>query len=159
MNKIRSQIILAIFTLTIFTACDKNLIFEKYQTIPGNGWHQDSLAAFTIPIADTLQNYNLYINVRNDIDYNYSNLWLFVELIQPGEIGITDTLEILLADPSGRWLGEGFGGIKTRQVRYKGGVYFPVSGEYKINIQQGMRDELLEGITDVGFRIEKVSRN
>jgi len=159
MNKIRFQIILAIFALTIFTACDKNLVFEKYQSIPENGWHKDSLVVFTIPIADTLQNHNLYIDVRNDVEYKYSNLWLFVELNQPGKTGITDTLEILLADPSGRWLGEGFGGIKTRQVRYKGGVYFPVSGEYKINIQHGMRDELLEGITDIGFRVEKVSSN
>ncbi len=159
MNKITFQIILSVFILTIFSACDKNLVFEKYQPIAESGWHKDSLAVFSIPITDTLQNHNLYINVRNDVKYKYSNLWLFIEINQPGKIGITDTLEILLADPTGKWLGEGFGGIKNRQIKYKGGVYFPVSGEYKINIQQGMRDELLEGITDIGFRVEKVGRN
>ena len=155
MNKIRFQIVLAIFTTAIFTACDRNLVFEKYQSIPEIGWNKDSLAVFTIPISDTLQYHNLYISVRNDIKYKYSNLWLFIEINQPGEIGVTDTLELLLADPSGKWLGEGFGGIKTRQVLYKGGVYFPVSGEYKINIQQGMRDEWLKGISDIGFRVER----
>ncbi len=157
MNKIRLQIILSILVLTGFSSCDRNLIFEKYEPIAENGWHKDSLVVFNIPVTDTLQNHNFYINVRNDIEYKYSNLWLFIEIKQSGEVGITDTLEILLADPSGKWLGDGFGGIKTRQVKYKGGVYFPVSGEYQINIQHGMRDELLEGITDIGFRVEKMN--
>ena len=159
MNKIRLQILITILVLTVFSSCDRNLIFEKYQPISENGWHKDSLAIFNIPVTDTLQNHNLYINIRNDIEYKYSNLWLFIEINQPGEIGIADTLELILADPKGKWLGDGFGGIKTRQVKYKGGVFFPVSGEYKINIQHGMRDELLEGITDIGFRVEKVSQN
>ncbi len=159
MNKIRLQIILTILVLTGFSSCDRNLIFEKYEPIPENGWHKDSLVVFNIAVTDTLQNHNLYINVRNDIEYKYSNLWLFIEINQPGEIGVADTLELTLADPKGKWLGEGFGGIKTQQIRYKSGVYFPVSGEYTINIQHGMRDEPLEGITDIGFRVEKVSQN
>jgi gliding motility-associated lipoprotein GldH len=36
-------------------------------------------------------------------------------------------------------------------------VYFPVSGEFTVAIQQGMREEILEGIHDVGFRVEKTS--
>ena len=157
MNKVKFQVVLAIFVLTIFSACNKNLSFEKYQPISENGWHKDSLVVFNIPVTDTLQNHNLYINVRNDIKYNYSNLWLFIEINQPGELATTDTLEVLLAHSSGKWLGDGFGGIKTLHVNYKNGVYFPVSGEYKINIQHGMRDEILTGITDIGFRIEKAA--
>ena len=107
------------------------------------------------PVHDTLQNNNLYINVRNDIKYKYSNLWLFIEIDQPGNNSVTDTFEITLADPSGKWLGEGFGGIKNRQVIFKRNVYFPVSGEYKINIRQGMRENVLKGITDIGIRVEK----
>ncbi len=157
MRKIGFQLLFFGLILTLISACDKNRVFEAYKEIPQSGWHKDSLVVFTIPVTDTLQNYNLYINVRNDIEYNYSNLWLFIEITQPGEIAITDTLDLLLADPTGKWMGEGFGGIKTRQVIYKSGVYFPVSGEYKINIQHGMREELLERITDIGFRVEKMN--
>ncbi|MCK5729528.1 MAG: gliding motility lipoprotein GldH [Draconibacterium sp.] len=157
MNKFTFQIIIAAFLLTIFWACNIDMAFEEYKPIPENGWHKDSVAVFNIAITDTLQNHNLYINTRNDINYKYSNLWLFIEINQPGEIGITDTLELLLADQRGKWLGEGFGGIKTRQVVYKSGVFFPVSGEYTVNIKHGMRDEMLEGITDIGFRVEKIA--
>ncbi|NOR76679.1 MAG: gliding motility lipoprotein GldH [Draconibacterium sp.] len=157
MNKFIFQVIIAGFLLTIFFACNNtNMAFEEYKPIPENGWHKDSVAIFNIPITDTLQNHNLYINTRNDIKYKYSNLWLFIEIIQPGKIGITDTLELLLADQRGKWLGEGFGGIKTQQVVYKSGVFFPVSGEYTVNIRHGMRDETLNGITDIGFRVEKI---
>lgn len=157
MNKFRIQFIIAAIVLTILVSCDRNMIFEKYQPIPENGWHKDSLVHFQIPITDTLQNHNLYLNIRNDVDYKYSNLWLFIEINQPGETGVADTLELTLADPKGKWMGEGFGGVKTQQIKYKSGVYFPVSGEYTINIQHGMRDEILTGITDIGFRIEKTN--
>ena len=141
--------------ITAFVSCDKNLVFEKNVAIPDDGWNKDSSIVFSIPVTDTLKNNDLYINVRNDIKYEYSNLWLFIEIDQPGNISATDTFEITLADPSGKWLGEGFGGIKTNQVIYKRNIYFPVSGEYKISIKQGMRENVLMGITDIGIRLEK----
>lgn len=142
--------------LVVFYACDANRVFEDYRAIPDGKWHKDSLVVFDIPISDTLVNHNLYVNVRNDINYNYSNLWLFIEIAQPGGTAVRDTFEMALADPAGKWLGEGFGGLKTRQAIYRRNVFFPVSGVYTISIGQGMRQEVLSGISDVGFRVEKV---
>jgi gliding motility-associated lipoprotein GldH len=83
-------------------------------------------------------------------------LWLFIKIIQPGDTtAVRDTFEFTLADPTGKWLGEGFGGVKTNEMLFKRNVYFPVSGIYEIQIQHGMRGKLLEGITEVGFRVEK----
>jgi gliding motility-associated lipoprotein GldH len=81
---------------------------------------------------------------------------LFVEIEQPGGEVLRDTFEIVVADPSGRWLGKGFGGIKTLQTLYRRDVYFPVPGEYTISLQHGMREDVLTGIHDVGIRIEKI---
>lgn len=155
MKKLGFQFLFFGLILILFSSCDKNRVYDKYEPIPPLGWNKDSLVVFSVPITDTLQNHNLYLNIRNDINYSYSNLWLFIEIKQPGEIAVTDTFEILMADGAGKWLGEGFGGIKTRQVAYRSGVYFPVSGEYKISIQHGMRDDILKSINDVGFRVEK----
>lgn len=110
---------------------------------------------FEVPVTDTRINHNMFVNVRNDIDYKYSNLWLFVKITQPGDTTVTDTFEITLADPAGKWLGKGFGGIKTSENLYKKSVFFPEKGTYKIAVQHGMRDIVLEGITDVGIRVEK----
>ena len=144
-----------IILLAVFTSCDSNKIFEENIEVSGGIWKADNILKFEVDIpCDTIP-YNLFVNIRNSSLYQTSNLWLFIKIKQPGEISVTDTFEVALAMPSGKWLGEGFGGIKTQQVSYRKNVYFPVSGDYKIEIQHGMRDELLEGITDVGFRIEK----
>ncbi|MCY1721722.1 gliding motility lipoprotein GldH [Prolixibacteraceae bacterium Z1-6] len=155
MKNVFQWIIVGCF-LTVLSACDTNRVFDQYQPIPEDGWQKDSLVVFHIPIVDTIQNHNLYINIRNDINYQYSNVWLFVTIEQPGGIAIRDTFEMVVADASGKWLGEGFGGIKTREVIYRRNVYFPNSGIYKIVIQHGMRENNLEGISDIGFRVEEV---
>lgn len=155
MKNLRLQFFVITLIVILFSACDKNQVFEKYEKIPQSGWHKDSTIVFSVPVTDTLQNHNLLLNIRNDIKYNYSNLWLFIEINQPGEIAVTDTFEVMLANSAGKWLGDGFGGIKTRQIPYRSSVYFPVSGDYKISIQHGMRDETLDAITNVGIRVEK----
>jgi gliding motility-associated lipoprotein GldH len=75
---------------------------------------------------------------------------------------ISDTLEYEMAYPNGDWMGVGFGEIKESKLWYKSGVKFPEEGVYQFKIRQGMRKsgnvdgvQTLEGITDVGFRIEK----
>lgn len=141
----------------MFEACNSNLVFEQYQPVNDRSWNKDSVLVFDIPVTDTLSNHNLYINIRNDVTYSYSNLWLFIKIEQPDGETISDKFEITLADPAGKWLGKGFGGIKTREVMFRRNVFFPVSGDYKIFIQQGMRDDVLKGISDVGIRIERVN--
>lgn len=142
--------------LLSFSACDHNRIFDEYKPISNEQWHKDSLMVFTIPISDTLQNNSVSLNIRNNINYTYSNLWLFTHIKSPDGTIIRDTFEMVLADPSGKWLGEGFGGYKSREAIYRSKIYFPHAGEYQITIQQGMRETILEGISDVGLRIEKV---
>ena len=150
------QFVIIGLLLVILSACDANRVFDEYQPIFEESWHKDSSLVFTIPITDTIQNHNLYLNVRNDINYGFSNLWLFIDIEQPNGIARRDTFEMALANPSGKWLGEGFGGYKTRQSIYRRNVFFPNSGDYKISIQQGMRPTQLEGISDVGLRVEKM---
>jgi len=149
------QFIILLGTMAAYSACNPNLVFEQYQPVKNRNWGKDSMLVFSVPVSDTSGNHNLYINVRNDIDYAYSNIWLFINIKQPNGAGLEDKFEIALADPAGKWLGEGFGGLKTREVIFRKNVFFPVPGNYKITIQQGMREDVLPGISDVGVRIEK----
>lgn len=149
------QFVITVTILALFGACNLNHVFEQYQPVTNRSWDKDSVLVFTVPVKDTTSNHNIYISIRNDVRYAYSNLWLFVSIEQPGGKSVQDKFEITLADPSGKWLGEGFGGLKTREVIYRSSVFFPISGDYKIKVQQGMRDDILKGISDVGVRIEK----
>jgi len=157
MYKFLIRFFVFVIAAAVGISCDQTQVFGKYNAIPDAQWHKDSLVVFTVPVTDTLQNHNLRVNVRNETTYNYSNLWLFVEIIQPDGETMKDTFQMVLAEPSGKWLGDGIGKLKTRQAIFRRNVYFPVSGEYTVKIQHGMREETLRGIHDVGFSVEKVN--
>jgi gliding motility-associated lipoprotein GldH len=156
MKKLGLQFLTGCIFIISLQACNIDQVFNQYKTIPKGEWNRDSLLFFQFSVTDTSINHNLFINVRNDIEYKYSNLWLFIDIKQPGDtVAVKDTFEVTLADPTGKWLGTGFGGIKTNEMLYRPNVYFPVSGIYEIQIQHGMRGKILENITDVGVRVEK----
>ena len=67
---------------------------------------------------------------------------------------LTDTLEIILADETGRWMGKGIGNVNEMQVPYKQNVFFINRGIFKVSIQHAMRDSTLSGILDIGFRLQ-----
>lgn len=147
-------------TVSLVVSCDSHQIFDQYKTVP-NQWHKDSLVSFTVSPPDSTHLYNLFINIRNTNDYKFSNLFLITEINFPHGKTIKDTLEYQMAKPNGELMGEGFTDIKENKLWYKEGVIFDEVGEYKITIQHAMRNngevngvDNLEGITDVGFRIE-----
>lgn len=147
----------------ILSSCDENLVYDEYKSVP-NQWHKDSLISFTFHAPDTLKSYNLFINLRNNNAYKYNNLFLIASIKYPHGKVEKDTLEYKMAEPNGEFLGEGFSDVKENKLWYKGydkPFIFSENGEYQIDIQQAMRENgkvqgvvNLEGITDVGFRIE-----
>jgi len=149
-------ITLLIFSLFIgIIACDQKKVFEAYHQIDEKGWNKDSVVVFNVHLTDTIKNHNLYVNIRNKGTYAYSNIYLFLTIGSPDGKMLSDTVEFTLADPSGKWRGSGIGGLHDNQIPYKSSVYFPHKGDYKFTIKQGMRDNVLQGIRDVGFRVEK----
>ena len=154
--------LLILLSAIVLIGCDKDRVFDEYKSLP-NQWNKDSVLTFTLKNIDSLQSYNLFINVRNNNDFEYSNLFLISEIQFPQGKVITDTLEYEMAAPSGEWLGTGFGDVKENKLWYKEQVQFPESGKYRVSIQHAMRKngnekgiENLKGITDIGFRIEKI---
>ena len=152
-------ILIAFFSL--FISCDKKRVYDEYKAVSG-GWNKDSSYVFKPEKLDSLKSYNLFINVRNNKDYKYSNLFLITEMQFPQGKVVTDTLEYTMAAPDGTWLGTGFGDVKESKLWYKEKVKFTEPGKYRIKIKQAMRKndavngiKDLEGITHIGFRIEK----
>ncbi|MCR8667151.1 gliding motility lipoprotein GldH [Aestuariibaculum sp. M13] len=157
-------VFLAICSL-VFVSCDSNRVFDEYKSVP-NKWHKDSIVSFDITPPDSTKAYNLFVNLRNTNTYKYNNLFLIVEMVFPHGKTIKDTLEYRMADPTGKLLGTGVTDTKENKLWYKEGVVFKEAGNYKVNIQQAMRENgkvngvvELEGITDVGFRIEHINSN
>ena len=159
-----SQSKLIAFTLLLmsFVSCDSNRVYDNYISISDQSWHLENKVSFSFEIKDTLQKNDLFINLRNNNNYGYSNLFLITELNFPDGKKVVDTLEYEMTDVTGKFLGNGFSEIKENKLFYKENVTFPKSGKYEIQIRHAMRKngevdgiENLLGVTEVGFRIEK----
>lgn len=154
-RKLPSTALAALLMLYFLTSCDKNRFYDQSIKIPGHGWHMDSIAQFTVDVEDNSRFYSFYINIRNNTDYDYSNFYLFLNTTLPdGELA-RDTIELALADKTGKWLGKGFGRLKDNQMLVRPNLQFPAKGIYVFGIQHAMRDTILTGIENVGIRIEK----
>ena len=162
--QINSKIRLILVLGVLFISCDSNRVFDEYKFITNNSWSQDHPINFEFEITDTISKNNLFINIRNSNQYQFSNLYIISSINFPNGKKIVDTLQYEMADKNGRFLGEGISDIKHNKLSFKENIIFPFSGNYNVSISQAMRKngsidgiKELHGISDVGFRIEKVN--
>lgn len=159
MGKIKRNNLLFVALLGLITlaSCDRDVVFDRYVTIPDGGWNVDSMAVFKFDIETVEQPYNVVLNIRNRSNYPNSNLWLFVDIISPSGQVMHDKVDCVLADDAGRWIGSGWGDLYHVKIPYQIGVKFAETGPYTFRIVQGMREDDLQGIHNIGLRIEKAN--
>lgn len=162
-----------IISVLSFTSCDSKFIYGEDRNIGVEGWHKDSVFVFkTDSLTDLPPIITIGFNIRNTTDYYYRNMYLFVEINIPGrDKPIKDTLNHLLMTPDGYWM-EGIEGASIKEsmaylkdsdaelkesiAYYPYAIQNPEKGIYRIKIQQGMRDSVLQEVVSVGARIEKL---
>ncbi|WP_268848278.1 gliding motility lipoprotein GldH [Flavobacterium aestivum] len=156
--RIKNSVLLLLVTVLLFS-CDKKRVFDEYKSL-GSAWNKDSIVTFDLPVLDSTKRYDLFVNLRDNNNYKYNNIFLIVSLESANGYTKVDTLEYQMANPDGTLLGDGFTDLKESKLYYKENVRF--RGKYKVHIKQAVRETgkvpgvaLLDGITEVGFRIEK----
>ncbi len=157
-NPNRTFLLFLIFLPLLLTSCNSNVVFTDSREIKENKWQLMDIPVFDVAINDTVNSNNLFFTIRTGSDYPFRNIYLFVTAISPDGKNLTDTIQYYLADDKGKWYGRGFGDIHELNLPYKSNVFFPSSGKYVFKIQHGMRTEVLQGVYDIGLRIEKISK-
>lgn len=142
--------------LLLLAACafNRHTVYYSYFHTPDRGWGKSDTLYFDVNISDSLSAYKLWIEIRNDNSYPYKNLYLFVSNnTKDSTIFATDTIKYVVAEESGKWIGTGFGTL--HQSGQPIGEFVPLHpGKYIFKVVHGMKDQLLQGISDVGLRIE-----
>ncbi|MDR1779477.1 MAG: gliding motility lipoprotein GldH [Tannerella sp.] len=146
--------IFAAIALACCLSCSQTVFYEQYQIIEGEAWSKENEFFFTFNIDDNTAAYDIYINVRNNNNYPYTNLWLFCSEEQPVGPIVRDTIECMLSDDFGKWYGTGIS-IFNLKIPIRTGYHFPHKGQYTFGIRQGMRENRLRGIEEIGLTIEK----
>lgn len=143
---------LLLITSLLLVGCQGDIVYTAFKTLPNTGWESDSSLCYQPVIADSILNCQMLITIRHTDAYPYQNLWLFVD-IQKDSVPLTrDTIECYMANERGEWLGGGLS-IHELPLLYNDNYQFARIGEYQISITQGMREDTLIGIKEVGVKI------
>lgn len=147
--------ILAVFAVFfLLVNCSDAGDFTQMNAVNGN-WNKKTEQQFRFEIKDAQNPKNIIFVVRNNNSYPYSNLRMIVNLTNlKTKKKISDTLNCVLADPNGEWIGTGFGETKENLFQYRLNYKFPENAPYTIGIIQAMRKDMLPGIEDIGVKIE-----
>ena len=142
-------------TIVMFISCDSSIVFEEYKSFENQKWNTDSAAFFNYSISDTINKNTIKIKLRHTVEYEFQNLFLFIET------DVVDTVELMLANKQGMWLGSGIGDVREFEFDYQNGKLFSKKGIYSFKIEQAMRFgvaekiQILNNVLSVGLSIEK----
>jgi len=137
------------------TSCDSRVIYDNTKSFTDDVWKSNQVIRFDVPMEDTENIYKFYLNLRHTTSYHYANIFLFISTTFPDGTIARDTVECILADPSGRWVGKGISNIRDNQVLLRRGLRFPQKGKYIFEFEQAMREPELKGVMDIGLRIAR----
>ena len=143
----------AVLCMLLFSTCSQRVFYEKNINITNEIWNKDTALTYKFEITDSLQYYDIFIDVRNSVDFETQNFYIFLTTIFPsGYIG-KDTLGGVLCDNYGVWKGKGSGRLKDNRFLFKSKVRFAQKGFYTLKVYQAMRDDNLKGIANFGITL------
>ncbi len=152
-QKIRFLFITIVIALS---SCDPEMVYDELWRIDDGMWTWNNPQVFEFEMSDTITPFNIYLQVRHTVDYPLSNLYMFVNVKGPTGQHLKDTVNLVLADPDGSWIGRGVGNLREIRLLYRDHTRFRLPGLYTITLEQGMRKSELP-VTDVGVRIERIN--
>lgn len=145
-----------LLSLFCLFSCDQREPYFQYNELKEAAWKQHDTLFFTIDSASYEVGipYNLYLEVTNNVNYPYQNIWFFTwDNVVNDSVYEHREKEYSLADEFGKWNGEGFGSLYQSTFMYKDHVVFVKNRDVQIKILHGMRDEELSGIEKIGIRL------
>ena len=149
------RIIFTFLSLLLLVCCNTNTE-SSYSVFEEDSWHADSIITLNHSVVESTTKHNLYLKIRHTTDFEYQNLFLFVDFQEK-----RDTIEIALSEKNGKWLGSGFGDIKEVEYCFAKEIIFSSIKTCNVTFEQAMRygDQPvitnLKGIIALGINIKK----
>ena len=149
------RIIFVFLSLLLLVCCNTNTE-SSYSVFEEDSWHADSIIILNHSVVDTITKQDLYLKIRHTTDFEYQNIFLFVDFQEK-----RDTIEVTLSEKNGKWLGGGFGDIKEVEYCFAKEVIFNSKKTSNVTVEQAMRygDQPvitnLKGIIALGINIKK----
>ncbi len=128
----------------------------QYLPVPAGGWEVGDTLHFSVDTIRQGGDYRLTIGVRTSAarPYPFRSIWLLIcQHRHNPEAFLRDTLECKLANERGDALGNGTS-LYTSTVKWQT-IHLPEGSSADITVNHIMRRDLLQGVTDVGIKLER----
>ncbi len=149
------RIIFVFLSLFLLVCCNTNTE-SSYSVFEEDSWHADSIITLSHSVVDSTTKHNLYLKIRHTTEFEYQNIFLFVDFQEK-----RDTIEVTLSEKNGKWLGSGFGDIKEVEHCFAKEVILNSKKTSNVTVEQAMRygDQPvitnLKGIIALAINIKK----
>ncbi|MBN8878573.1 MAG: gliding motility lipoprotein GldH [Sphingobacteriales bacterium] len=158
MKKLFSRSIIAIFVSCLLYNCTTIDLYEKTVTIPQHAWKSNFRPSFEFAIKDTTSLYRIFLVLRHNEKYSFSNIYVNLYVKGPGQ---DSTLQIqkdlTLATSEKGWLASGMDDIYEHRIELAEKQSLK-AGTYKFTLEQIMREDPLQNVLNAGIRLEKQPR-
>lgn len=138
----------------LFTSCGKPVLVDQCKQIPDTGWTWADSLAWTFTVEDTTAIYDLLLTVDHGTDYRWQNAYVRFHTLFPGGEHLEEVVSLELQTASGRWLGNCSGSDCSLTIPIQQNTFFNQPGEYRLLLEQDMRQDSLTGLRSVCLRIE-----
>ncbi|NJM24469.1 MAG: gliding motility lipoprotein GldH [Bacteroidia bacterium] len=127
----------------------------------GREWLVTDIPSFEFRIPDSTAEYNIYLNLRNEVSYPNANIYFTYYLADStGAVLQTKlTSQFLFDKKTGEPFGRsGLGDVYDHQFLLLEKRKFRYAGKFNLKVEQFMRTDTLRGVLSVGVRVEQVAR-
>src|SRR5436190_3659770 len=138
-------VVLSAFLLCL-VSCDPARVYETNRDFEDTRWLATDTATFSFSIPDTTANYNVWLNLRNSIDFETARIFLNYQLLDSASTSIRKRLieQTLFDKKTGQPFGDsGLGDIYSHQFLIESNINFPSGGPFQVRLNQMMRTDTL----------------
>ena len=141
--------------LLLLSSCTNKPEFEQYHNFDNHSWNRFKFVNFEYPVANTDQEYDIYIILRYLPEYPYNKFNFVFTIYKPsGEMRSSDHKTWIIGE-NGKMQGENKGDYYEIKIPVSKGISFPETGTAKFEIENKMTKLETPGIVAAGIIIEK----
>lgn len=151
----KSRYFICLIIMLVCLSCQHREAYYRFSELKDAKWSSGDTLVFNIDSTTLNTNtaYDISVELVNNTDYPYQNLWLYIQDDLEGNKFSSCQKQYEMIDHTGKWYGSGFGSIFQLSLMHQKRIVFTQKQNRVIKIVHGMRDEPLVGIEKVGIKI------
>ncbi len=153
-------VVLSVLAIALLSSCGKQPI-EQFHNVADRTWLFNKPENFEVHITNP-GTYTMLVQVRYTQEYSFSNIWMSIKEKGPDGKESAMRINVPLFDLSGKPFGSFAGKFYDRsfpdaQLESQDlKLNFPSAGTYSFSLEQNMRVDKLDGISQLGIRLKEV---